>query len=246
MTVAIVDRRMSKEAVTSLSGRGFRVIRLPACERLPEATGSHPDMLIMRLGDSLFVEATYFEQNTELFCEISSLLPRIRIKCIGQPLGAEYPRDSILNVLRIGDKLFIKSDSAAEEIMLESERLGLRTVSVKQGYPACTVLSLGDSHAITADRGMARALRGEGIETLLIENGDVSLPPYEYGFIGGCAGTFGDTVYFLGDPNYHRDRDLILSAIDRAGMKWLALADEPLTDLGRIVFCDDKIYNNRD
>ncbi len=238
MTVALVDGRMSEGAVAALGERGFRVVRLPPCKRLPEATSSHPDMLFMRLGDSLFCERGYFEEHPALFDELTSLLPKIRVRCVGQTLGTEYPCDCILNALLMGSRLFIKRDSDASELLAEAERFGIRTVSVKQGYPACTVLALGDSHAITADQGMARSLRREGVEVLLIENGEIELPPYEYGFIGGAAGVFDGSVYFIGDPMTHRQGAEICAFIEAAGYSTVSLKSGTLSDLGRIVFID--------
>ena len=99
------------------------------------------------------------------------------------------------------------------------------------------MLTLGNN-AITGDEGMARALTSVGIKVTLISNGDISLPPYDYGFIGGTAGVLGNTVYFLGNPMLYRDGDKIVKAITEAGYKFEALSDEPLSDLGRIIFIE--------
>ena len=77
-----------------------------------------------------------------------------------------------------------------------------------------------------------------GINVTLIENGDIQLYPYEYGFIGGAAGVYKNEVYFLGDPATHRDSKKIHDAIINEGFIPIALSDEPLTDLGRILFID--------
>lgn len=240
MVIAIVDERISLAAKARLSELGFRVFALPRCERLPEATASHPDMLVFRLGHELFVEARYYEENLTLFTELKESLPFIDIRAVQVTLCNEYPRDCALNVLRMGERIFVKSDSAAPEILASASERGIKTVSVKQGYPACTVLALGKSHAITADRGMARALSGEGIEVLLIDDGDISLPPHEYGFIGGAAGVFGGKVYFLGDLNEHRQSDEICAFCIAAGYEPVSVDRGILRDLGRIVFIDSE------
>ena len=116
-------------------------------------------------------------------------------------------------------------------------RAGLTSVNVKQGYPACTALAFGNS-AITADRGMMAALTSREIKTTLISTADISLPPYEYGFIGGAAGVYKNEVYFLGDVHAHRDSEVIRQAITEAGYLPVSLSDEPLADLGRIIFID--------
>ena len=238
MTIAVIDVRAGEPIISALSREGFLVVTLPACERLPVATASHPDMLLMRLGDISFTEALYRRENAAVFDKLKALLPEMKICSVEHPLGDRYPTDCRLNALLMGDKLFIKSDTASPEISEKAAELGIKIISVKQGYPACTVLALGESHAITSDRGMAAALRAEGIEVLLIDNGGILLPPYEYGFIGGAAGVYGKKVYFLGDISTHKCSSEICSFCRAAGYEPISLADGPLRDLGRIIFID--------
>ena len=44
---------------------------------------------------------------------------------------------------------------------------------------------------------MAAAVSEVIDENNLIENGDISLPPYEYGFIGGASGKDGKRLFFI-------------------------------------------------
>jgi hypothetical protein len=74
----------------------------------------------------------------------------------------------------------------------------------------------------------------------VIETGDVTLPPYEYGFIGGAAGVYQGVVYFLGDLDTHRSKDVIKEACKAAKVVPVSLSCEPLADLGRIIFIDQK------
>ncbi len=243
MRAAIVDERAGPAVIAGLRKRDFCVFELPPCERLPEALASHPDMLMLRLDGELFVEKLFYEENSELFTRLTESLPFITIRAIAHSLGNKYPEDCILNALRMGERIFVKSDTVSTELLEAAKALNLKIVSVKQGYPACTVLALGGTHAITADRGMAKALRNEGIEVLLIDNGDISLPPYEYGFIGGAAGTLGKTVYFLGDPKTHRCGDEICRFCMEAGFEPVSLDVGALRDLGRIIFIDSEEHH---
>ena len=141
----------------------------------------------------------------------------------------------------MGNKLFCRTESASEYLIAAAKRSGLEIVSVKQGYPACTVLKLSDEAAITADRGMAEALRAEGIRVYLIENGGISLPPYEFGFIGGASGVFGGAVYFLGDASRHPSWEIISDAIEKEGLRAVMLGRCELLDLGGIIFAESNI-----
>ena len=53
--LAIIDCRMPKEAQDRLKELGFSVIPLPPFSRLAPPVASHPDMLLLPLGDRLFV-----------------------------------------------------------------------------------------------------------------------------------------------------------------------------------------------
>ena len=136
----------------------------------------------------------------------------------------------------MGDKLFCKADSFSAEIISEASTLEIKTVPVKQGYPACTALKISENAAITADKGMAKALRCEGISVLEIENGSISLPPYEYGFIGGAGEAHGDKVYFFGDIHTHPEGDRLVSFIEENGKTANSLSDGKLCDLGGMIF----------
>jgi hypothetical protein len=95
---------------------------------------------------------------------------------------------------------------------------------------------LNEDNAITADPGIYKKLTSLGINTLLIKCGGISLPPYEYGFIGGASGVDGDTVFFLGNLDLHPSANEIKDFIMGLGMRVISLSDEPLSDLGGLIF----------
>ncbi len=235
MKLAIADNRISLACERSLLKLGFRVLKLPSCSSLSAPLASHPDMLIFAHGRDIISTCEYAECADYVFSDISAETDGVRLSFTSDTHSAEYPHDCILNALAVGNKLFAKTDTCSHAIIDYAKGHGMELVHTQQGYPACTVLPLGERHAVTADAGMAKLLSEHGIEVTLIRNGDISLPPYEYGFIGGAAGVLGDTVYFLGDPEHHGDFDKISAAISSAGMSYTALADEPLADLGRLI-----------
>ncbi len=241
MKLAIADERISAGCERGLLRLGFRVIKLPPLPNLPAAMASHPDMLMLAYKNEIVTSCLYAESADYILSDITLALDGVRLNVCSDSQGDSYPYDCIYNALVIGDKLFTKTDTAASGVISLAKRHGLNIVHTNQGYPACTTLPLGNSFAITSDKGMERALQNEGIRVTLIENGDISLPPYDYGFIGGAAGTLGDTVYFLGNPEHHRAFEKIQEAIASAGMKYTALSDEPLADLGRLILYDSEV-----
>ncbi len=237
MKFAIIDQRAGSEIEQKLMLHGFSVLRAPAANNLPEPLASHPDMLMFKIGHTLLSSARYAEEAPTLFEDLN-FNTGMDFRLTADEFSPLYPRDCIFNALLMGDVLFCKTDSVSPSILELAELYSKRIVHVNQGYPACTVLPLGERAAITADLGMARALIAEGIDVTLIENGGISLPPYKYGFIGGAAGIYEETVFFLGNPALHRDGKKILDAVRRAKLNPVALSDAPLLDLGRIIFAD--------
>ena len=225
MTVALVDERIDSAARSALEARGYHTIAMPKCQRLAEAVTSHPDMLTLLLGDTLLTEGGYLSEARGIFDEIGKLVPRLKIKAITQTLSPEYPSDCLLNALVVGDMLFCRERSLSADATELARACGLNIINVNQGYPACTVLALGKSHAITADRGMAKAMQGVGIEVLLIEDGEI-------------AGVHGDKVYFIGDLLTHPCGGAIAEFCRGAGLEPISLGGGRLRDLGRIIFID--------
>ena len=236
MKIAITDERISEKCERGLMLRGFRVLKMPRYPSLSAPMAAHPDMVMFTHKKRIITTADYCEIADFTFFEISSMVSGVSFTVTADRVQADYPADCIFNALIIGDRIFLKADTASRAVIEYARREGLKVVNVKQGYPACTTLALGDSAAITADRGMAEAMRGEGIDVTLIEDGGIILPPYEYGFIGGASGNYGKTVYFLGDVHTHPSADRIIRAAAAAGFSCESLSDEPLSDLGGIVF----------
>jgi len=235
--ICLVDERISQKCERALLLRGARIIKLPAAKGLPAPMASHPDMLLFLHENRIITSAEYCERYPYIFTDIRELSRGAEFTFTEDSYGDKYPYDAIFNALTVGNRIFLKSDTASGAVISYAKSRGLEIISTKQGYPACTVLAFGGS-AITSDPGMARQLSDSGIKVTLIGNGDIALPPYEYGFIGGAAGVYKKDVYFLGDISSHRDGAKICDAVRDAGFTPISLSDEPLADLGRILFID--------
>ena len=236
MKVALVDCRMNVECQRNLLKQGFFLIPMPASNNLPPPLASHPDMLVAKLGDNIITTADYIESFPHVFSDIREYAPHIKIHVTDEKFSKNYPFDAILNVLVMGKRVYIKKDSASLALQSLLHALGYKTVNTKQGYPACTVLPLSDTEAITSDSGLKETLTENGVHVTLIENGGISLPPYEYGFIGGACGVLEKTVYFIGDVSHHKNATKILMALNSCGMQHVSLSSDTLSDMGRIIF----------
>ena len=235
MKIAIVDSRISMECERGLSKEGFYLLKLSPDSSLGEAVCSHPDTVLFCSHGELFTTADYCEVAIPLFSDIREYKPEIKINFTSDIRSSVYPQDCVMNALVIGDRLFCKADSVSPSIIDFAHRHSMKICPVNQGYPACTTLVFGNS-AITADKGMAQALRREGVTVTEVSQGGISLPPYEYGFIGGASGVYNNKVYFFGDLSTHPDGERIRRAIEDEGYTPLSLSAEPLADMGGIIF----------
>ena len=234
MKLLIVDNRITEKCERTLLVRGFTLLKLPSHKKLSEAISSHPDTLIFCKDKRLITSADYCDEAAWIFSDIREYAPEVKISFSSHSLGDKYPSDCLFNALTVKNKIFAKIDSLCPMIIDFAKERGYDICHVKQGYPACSVLTFGNS-AITADCGMADALTKNGVKVTLIRPGFISLPPHEYGFIGGASGVYDDTVYFFGDISTHPDFDKIKNAIDKEGFKWVSLSDEPLADFGGFI-----------
>lgn len=220
---------MPREAVAKLSSLGFSPIALPPSPDISEAVRDHVDLSLFLSRDVGFVTREGYER-------IRPLCPALPLRVVTETLVPRYPEEARLNVLQIGKNAFYLDGNAAEAILSHLESQGCALHAVKQGYPACTVLALDECHAVSADQGMIRALKSVGIEVLAISEGGVELPPFPYGFLGGAAGVYRDTVYFIGAVRTHPDGERILAFIQKCNMKAVSLCDGGLVDLGGLAF----------
>lgn len=241
MKICIVDERMPEAAKRHLALEGFYIIEANRSKGLSEPLSSHPDMLFFFHEKTLISTAEYCGENPFIFEDLSRLIPGLTIKLTADSFAEKYPRDAIFNALVMGNKIFLKEDSVSSSVIEYAKRRGLEICNTRQGYPACTTLALSDRAAITADQGMAKLLSSHGIDVTLINNGDISLSPYEYGFIGGASGVFRDKLYFIGDLKLHRDAEKIENAARLQGLSPVSLGSFPLIDLGKIIFIDSDI-----
>ncbi len=236
--LAIVDSRITDTMRRSLMREGFSLIELPSFSALGEAISSHPDTLFFRLGKSIISSVDYAEYAPYIFTDIRDGAPDFRIILTDDRLGDKYPEDCKYNAQVMGDIIFCRESSISDAVSALAKAAGKRIVNVKQGYPACSTLALGERAAITADKGISRALRAEGIKVYEIEPGNIALPPHKYGFIGGACGVFRDKIYFFGDYTKHPSRDILDAAMETWGFSPVCLSGERLVDLGGILFLD--------
>lgn len=234
MELLIVDSRITEKCEASLLKEGYTLLKLPADRFLGEAVCSHPDTVLFYLDGEIITTADYCDSAAYIFSDIREMRPDIKVHFTADVREKDYPSDCIMNALKVGKRIFCKSDTLSKAIIELAERRGYEICHTNQGYPACNALSFGDN-VITADRGLASLMAKKGLFVTLINVGGISLPPYEYGFIGGASGVVGRKIYFFGNIMTHPDGELICKVIKEAGYTPVSLSDEPLADFGGII-----------
>lgn len=211
--------------------RQFNVIPTDCLEDFISYEQYHADMQALKINDILFINA-----NCKNF--ISSL-NKANISFIScENIGCKYPYNVALNALFIGNKIFCLEKalhSLVKEYCLSN---GIEIINVKQGYTKCSTLKIDENSVITDDESIFNATSKAGIDALLIEKGDIYLDENNYGFIGGASATIGDSIYFFGDINKHRNADKIKEFIENKNKTIECVSCDFLMDIGGIITLD--------
>lgn len=191
----------------------------------------HADMQMLNIKENLFVNSNC----QKLISKLKSLDTQFTL-C--ENIGCKYPENVALNAALIGDKLFCKEKALHPKVKEFCETIDIKIINVKQGYTKCSTLVLNSNTIITDDESIAKAALINNINTLLISKGDIYLDAQNVGFIGGASAKIGETIYFFGDIDTHKDAVKIKNYIYNAGLSYKSVSSEKLIDIGGIVIID--------
>jgi len=215
-----------------LRKQGVDTIVIPRSKLLDEYANAHTDMLICHIGD----------ENVAICGEIqnySSVLRtnyNLNVIICGKHNSPKYPDDVSLNFLVFNGYYIGRTDIISAEAESELHRHGFKPLHVKQGYAKCSVCVVDENSAITADSGIAAALRNTGIDVLEISSGYIDLDGCDYGFIGGACGKIShDKLAFTGTLEKHPDKDRIINFIRERGVEPIWLTERNCFDVGSII-----------
>ena len=234
-TLSLVGNLTRKDEAEALEGLGYSVVKMPPFVSLPHPMAAHTDMILFLGFGCLFTHRDYYSENAkviDLICHERGLEKIIS----EEALGDSYPHNVLFNCALVGNKLICNPKYISRHILAVAQNNGCELISTKQGYAKCSTCVVSDNAIITSDRGIHKSATSCGIDSLLIDAGHVSLPPYEYGFIGGASGTNEDEIYFCGDINLHPSSKEILEFAKKHGKKVISLSDGELLDIGSILF----------
>ena len=226
----------------SLSALGIDAICLDECINLERVVASHADMQVLHLYSNKFVtipnihckvDKLYSEYLHGINCNTDSLYVEFRA---GEPRRLEkYPYSASYNALII-DRYAVFNPLCIDpkaKALLENKYICLY---VKQGYARCSTCIVNEDAVITSDPSIEAVLSEAGFDVLKICSGNISLPGYDYGFIGGASFKISKSkIAFTGTLDMHPDKSIILDFLSKHGAEAVYLSCEPIFDIGSAI-----------
>ena len=212
--------------------KGAEVITPPSFDVLVPSMRRHADLGIVIVSENKAVCAP------EVYDYYKTALSPYGFEVVKgkKSVGMHYPDDCAYNVGIVGKKCFLNKsvcDGRLLEILISE---GFEIIDVKQGYTKCSICPIDGNSFITGDRIIAQEGRKLGMDVLLIENKGISLPPYENGFWGGCAGMGDkDTLIVNGDISTLFSGKEIKEFLDRKNIKVQNSKKGEVVDIGSII-----------
>lgn len=230
------------EVIAALEGKGIEVAPVPPSPWLPDPVASHGDMQLRTLGGGKALVARGSSRLKEhLFQKGIEVLETANYP------GKAYPQDIFLNYLILDGFCCGHKGGMARELWTHCLETGLEMIAVAQGYARCSVAVAGRNLAITADRTLHQILSQRRVHTLLIDPGDISLPGYDTGFIGGCCGLIDRSLLaFTGSLEGYSQGPAIQRFLHDHGVKCCSLTDGPMADVGGIIPLMERDAGERD
>lgn len=222
----------------ALEARGVHVLACPANPAVDPRLRSHVDLSVLHLGGTRFVLAEYLRGSGFASALVSLGAEPVFAE---DPVGPLCPADARLCALQIGNKLFHRPGVTDGAVLRADD---FRFVPVRQAYAKCAVCPVSCSAAITADPGMADALRTSGIEVLRLSQGGISLPGFETGFIGGAAFLLSpDMLALTGRPKLVPNWDNVQTSLASRGIGVCVLTDLSIFDIGSCTLLAERKNN---
>ncbi len=224
----VLAKNAPDRAFYTLENMGYCIIESAHLKKVQPPLAYHPDMQIVRCSDGFVCAPECYSYYRDAFAQCG-----VSIVCGETEPGYDYPSDIAYNVAVTGKYAIHNFHYTEPEFLARSP---YTHIWVKQGYSKCSVCIVGESAIITADKGIAEAADSAGMDVLLISAGYVTLPGYDYGFIGGASGLVENgLLYFCGDIATHPDYANIAKFCKKYSVELVSLWDGRLVDVGTII-----------
>ncbi|SNX55002.1 hypothetical protein SAMN05660242_2780 [Thermoanaerobacterium sp. RBIITD] len=231
INVAVIDGR-EKKLSNILNRLGIKTVLTEKHNFLYEAISYHPDIILHNAGDGDIVVAPGLSSN--FISNLKSL--NLNVVFGHNILCRNYPGNIAYNVARLGNYAFHNlryTDPVLRNIL---EKKGVKFIDVRQGYTKCNIAIIDEYSFITSDMGIYKIATKNGFDCLLIEQGDIRLEGFDYGFIGGASGLISKDVFCItGDIKYHRNHRKIIDFLKYKNKELIFLTSNQIKDIGSII-----------
>lgn len=222
----IISKDAPEAAKEKLFKLGYFLIESVRLSNVSPAVSCHPDMQIVKVGNRWICSPDCYEYYKKYISSDKLIKGKTELKQL-------YPCDIAYNVAATEDVAIHNFKYTDKEIMANCN---LENINVSQGYSKCNICIVSNRAFITSDEGIYRELIKHNCDVLLISPGNILLPGYDYGFIGGASGLLDDkTLAFCGNVYLHNDGKRIYEFCRRYGVEIVCLTDRELIDIGTII-----------
>lgn len=227
MNYCIVDST-DKEITEKLTKLGYTCIDVVASDRVSPSICRHSDVLYKKLNSNTIIVSSCQKANIPI---LEKLGYTVLVTDLLQP---GYKTECLLNYV-INDSYYINNPDTAlkpDDIYLDNKI----EIIVKQGYTNCSTICLTSSSYITDDKGIYKKLIKNNCDCLLIPKGDIQLPGYNYGFIGGASVKLKENIIlFFGDIQNTKIKKEITEFLNKYNFEPRFIENKILKDIGSAV-----------
>ncbi|MGI5936242.1 MAG: DUF6873 family GME fold protein [Oscillospiraceae bacterium] len=228
----IAGERYRKELARPLEKLGISALWMPDNAAVGPRVSGHVDLSLVHLGGNKLLVSKEIIGDKQFVNILTNRGAELIVSREEQ--GRRYPADARLNVCILGNYLIENAKHA--DGLVSSLRPDLKIINVRQGYTKCSICVVDSKSIITSDKDIARKAGAAGINVLLIKAGQIRLPGFDAGFIGGAAfKTAADSLAFTGRIDEHPDEEKILNFLGCRNIKPVFLTDEPIFDIGSAI-----------
>ncbi len=224
----IGDARLPLEAIKNLSSFGTFV---PFATRgiTYEAVSGHPDLFFCQQQQQVVVAPNVPERYLKILQNNGLSFVKGKL-----PVGKLYPQTSRYNAV-VTDNFLIHNakhtDPSLKETFIKKE-----FIHVNQGYTRCNMLVLNNDLFITSDNGIFNQLQKRHLDVHYFSTGDILLPGFEHGFLGGCLGVFENHIFVTGSFSRFPEGEKLSTLLESRHYEIVELYDGPLFDGGSLFF----------
>ena len=228
----LVSEEAGAEIISGIIKLGLEPVLIPPCDDLPLPVRAHPDLLLNHIGGNQIV--VYHKIADKIAPQLKN--KGFQVILSENRLRPVYPYDCALDAAAIGNFVIVNRAFTDGKLLRYYENKRLSLVNVRQGYAKCSALILNESSLITSDPSIYAAAVRHSINALKIREGFISLPGYQYGFIGGCSGKISkNKICVTGDLRGHPDYINIMSFMEKQQIELICLAAGAPKDIGGII-----------